>query len=97
MNPKLLIFLSVLLDAVSTSLGLALGLAENGPIASRLLPVLGALYWLLELLVVYTLYSVLARLGLPGDQAVLASIAGPWLAGWSNLGIVLRHAGVLQV
>ena len=94
MNPRLLIFLSVLLDAATTTTGLALGMAENGPIASRLLPVLGALYWLLELLVVYVLYSVLARLGLPGDVAAAASIAGPWLAGWSNLGVVLRHVGV---
>lgn len=61
---------------------------------SRLLPVLGSMYWLLELLAVYALYSVLARLGLPRDQAVLASVAGPWLAGWGNLSILLRHLGV---
>ena len=92
---RLLIFLSVLLDAATTTTGLALGMAENGPVASMLLPSLGALYWLLELLVVYALYSMLARLGLPGDVAAAASIAGPWLAGWSNLGVVLRHAGVM--
>jgi len=55
-----LLALAVLLDAATTSLGLALGSAENGPLASRLLPRLGALYWLLELAVVYTLHGVLA-------------------------------------
>ncbi len=71
-----------------------LGLAEQGPVASVLLPRLGALYWLLELLAVYTLYYVMVRYaGLPRDHAITAAVTGPWLAGWSNLGAILRHAG----
>lgn len=94
-RPPTLIFLSVILDAASTHLGLALGLAENGPIASRLLPSLGTLYWLLELTILLVLYYTVRRCAkLPSDYAVLAAVAGPWLAGWSNLGMVLRHVGV---
>ena len=96
MNPKHLIFLSVTLDAVSTHLGLALGLPENGPLASRLLPSLGILYWLLELITLYSLYyMVMKHTGLSGSYAALAAVIGPWLAGWSNLGTVLRRVGVL--
>ena len=94
MSPRLLIFLSVLLDAATTTTGLALGLAENGPIASRLLPSLGTLYWLLELTLLLILYYIMRHAGLPEDHVALATAIGPWTAGWSNLGAVLRHVGV---
>ena len=90
----LLVFLSVALDASSTILGLGLGLSENGPLASRLLAVLGLGYWLLEAAVLYGLYLLL-RLRLPREWAALAAAAGPWLAGWHNLGLAMRLLGVL--
>ncbi|MEB3774425.1 MAG: hypothetical protein GSR86_05820 [Desulfurococcales archaeon] len=96
MNPRLLMFLSVLLDAVPTHLGLWLGLGENGPLASRLMPSLGVLYWLLELGVLLIMYYI-RYTGLLGSRAALATVVGPWAAGWSNLCVVLRHAGVLVV
>ncbi|BBC20936.1 hypothetical protein [Aeropyrum globular virus 1] len=83
--------LAVLLDATTTTIGLWLGLAENGPLASMLLPVLGPLYWLLELTVILILYNVIRRYArLPSDWAMLVSVIGPWTAGWANLAMVAR-------
>ena len=92
----LLVFLSVALDALSTSLGLSVGLAESGPLASRLLAVLGVAYFAVEAAVLYGLYLLL-RLRLPRDWAALAVAVGPWLAGWRNLGLAMRLLGGLGV
>ena len=85
---------AVLLDAASTTLGLGLGLGEAGPLASRLLPLMGPGYWALEAAVVLLLRGLLEARGLPRELAALAASVGPWLAGWRNLGILLRAAGV---
>jgi hypothetical protein len=44
----LLVLVAVAVDAVTTMLGLSLGLAEAGLAASMILPLLGPLYFLLE-------------------------------------------------
>ena len=83
---------STLLDAATTSLGLALGLPEAGPLASRLLPPLGPLYWPLQQLALQLLYRLPERrLGDPGLAEAIAAL-GPWAAGWHNLGLILRVA-----
>ena len=86
-----LLALATLLDALTTSLGLWLGLAEAGPAASRLLPALGPLYWPLQLLVLLSLYLTLERLPWTRGLGFLAGL-GPWVAGWLNL---YRILGVL--
>jgi uncharacterized membrane protein len=87
----LILFLAVLLDASTTTIGLAMGLGEAGPLASRLLSVLGLGYWLLELTVLLFIYYLIRRIArLPAEYAILASTAGPWTAGWHNMGLVLR-------
>ena len=83
---------AVLLDAATTTLGLGLGLAEAGPLASRLLPALGPLYWPLEAAVLYGLYRLLRRAGVPRGLASALAALGPWLAGWANLGLLLAYA-----
>jgi len=96
-RPPTLIFLSVILDAASTHLGLWLGLAERGPLASMLLHSLGPLYWLLESMVLLISYYIIRRsVRLPSGWATLATVTGPWLAAWSNLGYILRAGVVLH-
>ena len=86
-----LVVLAVLLDALTTSLGLKLGLSEQGPIASSLLPALGPLYWPLQLLALLSLYLLLEAL--PWTRGLGFTVGlGPWVAGWLNL---YRIAGVL--
>ena len=89
-----LVVVAVLLDAASMILGLSLGLPEAGPAASRLMPVLGPVYFGLELALLLGLYRVLAWAGVPGHWAALAAAVGPWTAGWHNTGLLLR-LGVL--
>ena len=90
-KPHPLIFLAVLLDMASTHLGLWLGFAEKGILASRILPSIGPLYWLLEAGLLYSLYYILRKLaGLPPWWAAAAAAVGPWTAAWSNVGLVLR-------
>ena len=89
-----LVVAAVLLDAASTILGLSLGLGESVPVASRLLPLIGPVYFALELGMVYGLYRVLLHAGVPGHWAALAAALGPWTAGWANTGLLLR-LGVL--
>ena len=81
--------LAVILDAVSTTLGIMIGFGERGPLASRLLLLIGHAYWLLEALVLVSIYRLLRWWGLRPEWASLASALGPWLAGWRNLGLVL--------
>ena len=88
-----LVVLAVLVDTASTILGLSLGLGEAGPVASRLLPLMGPLYWPLEAAVLYGLYRLLRRAGVPRGLASALAALGPWLAGWANLGLLLA-AGV---
>lgn len=81
MKPQIptLIFLSVILDAVSTHLGLWLGLGENGPLASRILPLLGPAYWLLELtvLLIIILYTEMhGAAGEPGSPSKYSGARG---------------------
>jgi hypothetical protein len=89
--PLLAIFLSVLLDASTTTLGLALGLGEAGPVASRIIYALGPLYWLLEAGALLGLYYVILRCTrLPPGPASAVVILGPWVAGWHNAGLIAR-------
>lgn len=46
-----IVVIAVILDFSSTLLGFRLGLAERGLVAGRLLPVLGAAYFVFELAV----------------------------------------------
>ena len=90
-----LVALAVIVDAASTILGLGMGLVEHGPVASRLIALLGPAYFAVEYGVLYGLSRVLeARAGLPAAWAQLAASVGPWLAGWTNIGLVLRVSGV---
>jgi len=86
--------IAVLLDAASTIMGLSLGLPESGPVASRLIALLGPAYFAVEAAVLYGMYRVLESRGLSSSYAQLAAAIGPWLAGWTNLGVILRVSGV---
>ena len=88
-----LVVLAVILDFSSTLVGLKLGLAERGLVAGRLLPVLGVAYFVFEFTVLYSLYYVLGKTGLSREWAAAIVAVGPWLAGWSNIGLILRVAG----
>ena len=84
-----LVALALLLDMATTVIGLSLGLPEGGPVASRVLAVWGVPgYAALEAGAVYSLYYILRRRA-PGWEAF--SALGPWLAAWSNIGLILRH------
>ncbi len=91
MTPRLTIVVAVLLDAATTTLGLGLGVPEAGPLASRLLPLLGPLYWVFQLTLLLGLYRLL-RTRLPPDWAATIAALGPWAAGWHNAGLLLRGA-----
>ena len=87
------VMLAVLVDAASTIVGLSMGLREGGLLATRLIGVLGIAYFAVEAGILYTLYRLLRdRIG-SNDYAALIASLGPWLAGWHNIGLVLR--GVL--
>jgi len=88
-----LVALAVIADASSTILGLSLPGA--GPVAQRLIPVLGVAYFAVEYGVLYGLSRILESRGLPSSYAQLAASVGPWLAGWTNIGLVLRISGVV--
>ena len=85
-----LVVVTVLLDAASTILGLGLGLPESGPVASRLLPLMGPVYFAVELGVVYGLNRLLRYTGHEGHRAATVASLGPWLAGWHNMGLLVR-------
>ena len=56
--------------------------------------------WLIGLLsmlaVLYDLSRILeAGAGLSREWASAIAAVGPWLAGWSNIGLILRLAGVV--
>ncbi len=89
-----LVAIAILLDAASTIAGLGLGLAEHGVVAQRLLALLGPAYFAVEAAVLYGLSRVLEKRGVPGKWSQLVASVGPWLAGWSNLGLILRASGV---
>lgn len=85
-----LVAVALLLDFATTILGLSLGLPEAGPVATRLMSIIGIAYFALEAAVIYTLYRVLAkRIG-----SIYAQIAalGPWLAAWHNALVLARVA-----
>lgn len=72
--------LASMLDAASTTMGLALGLQELGPVASGMLEALGPLYWGVQVLLLYTLSLALrlwgeAALGGPGWWPLVAYTA----------------------
>lgn len=83
-RPLALVLLASLMDAATTSLGLALGLEERGPVASTALPLLGPLYWPLQAALLSLVYALLRRLGVDGWLAAGAAASGPWLAAWTN-------------
>lgn len=83
----------VLLDGLTTILGLLLGLSEGGLVASRLLYVLGSLYFSLEYLVLSGLFLVLEGYRVPCHAGLLTVGVGPWLAAWHNLGVLLGAVG----
>ena len=89
-----IVAVAVLLDAASTIVGLARGAPEAGPVASRLLPLLGPAYFGVELGVLYGLARVLEeRAGLPRSLASALAALGPWTAGWHNLALLIRLGG----
>ena len=86
-----LLALATALDAATTTIGLYFGLPEAGPLASRLIPVLGVWYWPLQLAVLLGLYLALERL--PWTRGLGFTVGlGPWVAGWLN---IYRILGVL--
>ena len=89
----MLVALAVLLDAVTTTIGLSLGLLESGPVASRLLPILGPLYWPLQLAILLFLYLALESTRYTRGLGFTVGL-GPWVAGWLNLYAI---AGVLGI
>jgi len=86
--PWLIIPLASLLDALTTLHGLSLGLAEAGPIAIRLIPLLGPAYFALQLLLLLTLYTLLRRAGIPRLLAALAPSLGPLTAALANATLI---------
>lgn len=89
-----LVAVALLLDFTTTVIGLSLGLPEAGPVATRLMSIIGIAYFTVEATIIYTLYRVLAkRIG-----SIYAQIAalGPWLAAWHNI-IVLAKGGVVWI
>ena len=86
----LLVLAAVLLDFSSTLLGLRLGLPEAGPVAAKLLGMVGLAYFGLEAIILYSLYYITRKTtGLQPGYAALVAVVGPWLAGWHNIGILL--------
>lgn len=88
-SPLLLLAGATLADAIWTTLGLSLGLTERGPVASRLLPELGPLYWLFQFTVLTLLYRALTRAGLRSEVAAVTAALGPAVAAASNMLMVL--------
>ena len=89
-----LVVAAVLLDAASTIAGLARGAPEAGPVASRLLPLLGPAYWAVEAAVVHGLARILEeRARLPRSLASALAVLGPWTAAWHNLALLIRGGG----
>ena len=67
----LLLALLVALDALTTTYALSLGLHEAGPLASRLLPVMGPLYFIL---VEYPVLLALVFLGRARGRRLLEAV-----------------------
>ena len=89
-----IVAVAVLLDAASTIAGLARGAPEAGPVASRLLPLLGPAYWAVEAVVVHGLARILEeRARLPRSLAAALSTVGPWTAAWHNIAVLARLGG----
>jgi len=87
-----LVALALILDMATTIAGLSLGLPEQGPVARRVIAVLGIPgYAGVEAGAVYSLYYVLGKTR-AREWAPLAGL-GPWLAGWANLYHIIMYKG----
>jgi len=82
-----------LLDLFATAAGLSLGLPEAGPVARRVMLLVGIPgYAALEAAIVLSSYYILRKMPHTRPWAALAAL-GPWLAGWANLYHILGVLG----
>ena len=74
-----------------------MGLPEAGPVAAKLMSMVGLAYFALELVVLLFLYYIIRKItGLQPGYAALIAAVGPWLAAWHNIGILLGMRGWLR-
>ena len=69
---------------------------EAGPVAAKLMSMVGLAYFGPEAVILYSLYYVTRKIGLQPGYAALIAAVGPWLAAWHNIGILLGLRGWLR-